>query len=344
MHQGWKQFLLYRWLLRITAPLLLIVIGTIGYVVLEGWPWFDALYMTVITLTTVGYGETYPLSYAGRWFTIFLLLGGVFTIFYSATSIIAAVVSGEVQAAFGRQRMETALAQMKDHVIVCGYGRMGQLICEHLIEQKLTFVVIEKELSNLEGFDLVGGVPLHGDATSDDALQRAGVDRARALIAAAASDADNLYITLSARLLNDKLFIVARSEEESAQQKMVRAGANRVVSPYRIGGMHMALATVRPTVLEFFEVATRAGHLELQLEESQLTAGSALVGATLRDQRIRQQLGVIIVAIKNAEGEMLFNPPPETVLQAGDVLVVLGDRGQLDQLERIAKGEATPSN
>jgi voltage-gated potassium channel len=338
MGKGWRPFFLYQWILRLSAPLVLIVVGTFGYTLIEGWSLFDSLYMTVITLTTVGYGETYPLHTAGRWFTIILLLGGVFTIFYSATSIISAVVSGELRAAFGRQRMEALLARMKNHVIVCGFGRMGRLVCQHFAEQQVPFVVVEKQAGPLENFAMPEGVPLLGDATLDEVLHHAGVTRARALIAVAASDADNLYITMSARLLNDKLFIVARSEDESAQQKLVRAGANRVISPYRIGGTHMAMAIQRPAVMDFIEVTTRAGHLELQLEEAQLSAGSTLAGASLRDQHLRQQLGVIIVAIKKPDGRMVFNPPPETVLEAGDVLIVLGDRGQLDQLERIARG------
>lgn len=338
MNTGWKRLILSQWLFRILAPVALIALGTLGYMVIEGWPLFDSLYMTIITLTTVGYGETHPLGAVGRAFTMFLLLSGVFTVFYSATAIITAVVGGELRTALGRQRMETTLAVIKNHVIVCGYGRMGHLICEHLIQQKLPFVVIDRDEKALEGFALPRGVPLRGDATDDATLQLAGVTRARALIAAAASDAANLYITMSARLLNDKVLIVARCEDENAQEKMKRAGANRVVSPYRIGGTHMALAVVRPSAMEFFDVATRAGHLELQLEETQLAAGSTLVGVSLRDRHLRQELGVIIVAIKKQGGQMVFNPPSDTVLQAGDVLIALGDRTRLDRLEQLAQG------
>jgi voltage-gated potassium channel len=329
-----------RLFLLLLVPLVLVIGGTVGYYVLEPrYTLFDALYMTVITLTTVGYEEVHhPLSTGGRVFTIFLLLGGVFTLFYTAAEILRAVVSGEVQDLLGRQRMQRSLAGMKQHMIICGYGRMGRFVCREFSKQGLPFVVIDRHQEALAGFDLAHGVTLHGDATSDEVLRQAGVDRARALVTVVASDADNLYITISARLLSDKIFIVARAEGELAEEKLLRAGANRVVSPYAIGGFKVAQAVLRPTVVDFIELATRTEHLELQIEETQILPGSRLVGATLTAGRLRQDLGLIIVAIKKAQGQMIYTPSGDAIMEAGDTLIALGRRPQLDQLEALAAG------
>jgi voltage-gated potassium channel len=322
----------------LVIPIALVIFGTMGYMLIEGWDWFDALYMTVITLTTVGYAEVHDLSRSGRAFTMFLLLGGVFTLFYTGTELVGAIVSGQVLSAFGRQRMERSLANLKNHMIVCGFGRMGRLVCREFAARSLPFVVVEREGDRLEEFDIEYGIPLHGDSTSDEVLRRAGVDRARALIAVVASDADNLYITMSARLLNDKLFIVARAEDERSEQKLLRAGANRVVAPYILGGSVVAQAVLKPTVVDFIELATRTEHLELQIEETRIGPKSTLAGASLENSRLRPDLGVIIVAIKKPTGRMIFNPPPATVLEVGDILIVLGDRKSLDELEKMAGG------
>jgi voltage-gated potassium channel len=327
---------LRRFVLTLSVPVLLATAGTAGYHFVEGWGIFDALYMTVITITTVGFLEVHPLSHAGRAFTMLLSLGGIFTLFYAATELIRAVVSGEVRSVLGRQRMERSLAEIRDHFVVCGFGRMGNLVCREFSSLGLPFVVIDRDGSLLRDFDLAHGISLVGDATSDEVLRRAGVERARGLVTAAASDADNLYVTMSARFLNDKLLIVARAEEEGAEKKLLRAGADRVVSPYVIGGQRVALAVLRPAVMDFIELATRKEHMELQIEEAEVGPRSRLAGLSLKDSQIRQELGIIIVAIKKPEGKMLFNPPSETVIAAADVLIVLGKRQQLDRLEEMA--------
>jgi voltage-gated potassium channel len=326
-----------RLLFLVLAPLVLVAAGTAGYALIEPeYSPFDALYMTVITLTTVGYEEVHTLSPAGRVFTIFLLLGGVITFFYTATELVRIVVGGEVQAHIGRRRMARSLAGLRDHLIICGYGRMGRFVCREFSQRGVPFVVIDLRPELLQDFDLPHGLALAGDATDDDVLHRAGVGRARALVAVTPSDADNLFITLSARLLNDRLFIVARAEDEPAEHKLKRAGANRVVSPYASGGFRVAQAVLRPAVVDFIELATRTGHLDLQIEEVQVQPGSPLAGADLQASRLRLDLGVIIVAIKRGDGAMLFNPPGDAVMAAGDTLIALGGRPQLDRLEALA--------
>jgi voltage-gated potassium channel len=232
--------------------------------------------------------------------------------------------------------MEQSLSAMHGHLIVCGFGRMGRLVCKEFAAEKLPFVVIEREGRLLEDFPFASAVALAGDATSDEMLRQAGAERARALVAVLPSDADNLFITMSARLLNDKLFIVARAEGELAEKKLLRAGASRVVSPYTIGGNRMAQAVLRPAVVDFIELATRTEYLDLQIEETEIAAQSLLAGKSLQESKVRQELGVIIVAIKKAQGHMVFNPPGDAVMERGDLLITLGNRHQLDQLERLA--------
>lgn len=240
-----------RYLLLLLIPAGLIAFGTVGYTVLEDeYTLFDSLYMTVSTLTTVGFGEVHPLSNRGRAFTLFLMLSGVFTLFYAAGEIIRAIVSGEVRIALGKQRMEQSLSRLNQHVIVCGYGRMGRLVCREFEAQGVAYVVIERHAESFTEFPPKQGIGVPGDATLDEVLKQAGVARARALVSVVGSDADNLYITMTARLLNERLFIVARAEAEQAEQKLLRAGANRVDSPYAIGGIRVAGAVLRPAVVD----------------------------------------------------------------------------------------------
>ena len=328
---------LREFLLTLAVPVLLVIAGTTGYALLEGWSLLDCLHMTVITITTVGFMEVHPLSPAGRLFTSLLALGGVFTLLYAATAVIRAVVSGEIGGTLGRQRMDRKLAELTGHAIICGYGRMGRLVCSEFSSLGRPFVIVDQQASVLDDFRVPHGIPLQGDATDDHVLRKAGVERAKVLVTVAASDAANLYITMSARLLSEKLFIVARSEESESEPKLIRAGANRVVSPYVIGGQRMAMAVLKPNVMDFIELATRSDYMELQIEESRIEPGSALAGRSLKDSRVRQDLGVIIVAIKKPDGRMVFNPPSEETMAAGDLLITLGHRDQLDRLETLAR-------
>ncbi len=321
----------------LVIPLLLVLSGTLGYWLIEpDYSPFDALYMTVITLSTIGYGEVHPLSTTGRTFTMLLILGGVFTLFYTATEIVRGIVSGEIQDLLGRQRVERSLAQLENHVIVCGYGRVGRLVCQEFSRHGTPFVVIDNDAGRLADFQIARGIALVGDATSDEVLRHAGIYRAKALVTVMASDADNLYTTMSARLLNKDIYLVARVEQPHSEIKLRRAGANRVVSPYLIGGHRLAHAVLRPAVVDFIELATRQEHVDLQLEETQISGASPLAGSCLRASGIRSELKVIIVAVKKPTGHMIFNPDPEAALEAGDVLVAIGSREQLDQLQALA--------
>ena len=321
----------------LSVPFLLLAAGTGGYMLVEGWSAFDALYMSAITISTVGYMEVHTLSPGGRIFTIAYLLVGVFSLFYVATTIIRQVVSGELRTQLGRQLMERTLSTIEGHVVVCGLGRMGRIVCQEFSGMEMPFVVIDRDTALVEPLNIPHGIGLAGDATSDEVLRRAGVERARTLVTVAASDADNLYIVMSARLMNDKLFIVARAADEDAEKKLKRAGANRVVSPYVIGGQRVAQAVLRPAVLDFIELATREDFLELQIEEATIGPRGSLVGAQIKDNRIRQELGVMVVAVRKPSGEMQFNPTPETTLEAGDVVIALGHKEQLARLTLLAR-------
>lgn len=318
-------------------PAGLLVFGTVGLTLVEDWPVFDAFYMTVITLTTVGFSEVHPLSNGGRAFTMVLALGGVFVVFYATAEVLRAFATGELQRLWGKRIMEKRLNALENHVIVCGYGRVGQLVAQEFAQAEVPFVVVDQDENALRDLAGAGAVGLPGDATSDEVLRLAGIQRARALVAVLSSDADNLFVTMSARLLNETLPIVARAVEETAVSKLERAGATRVISPYHLGGVRVAQAVLRPAVLDFIEVATRRGHLELQIEEVRLGQGSLFAGKTVDETRLHEELGIIVVAVHRTDGQTLYNPRRDISLGAGDTIVMLGPREKLDQAERQAR-------
>jgi voltage-gated potassium channel len=293
-------------------------------VTIEGWSVWDALYMTVTTVATVGFREVHPLSRAGEAFTLVLIVTGVGTAFYTATLLATTVVEGGLHRRFERRRIERMLDVIRDHFILCGYGRIGSLIADELHAQKVPFVIVERSPERVQAVLLRGWLAVAADASREDVLQRVGIHRARGLIAAVGTDAENVYAVLTARVVRPDLFIIARVESDDAEHKLRRAGADRVISPYHIGAVHMAQSALRPAVVDFVQLATTSGHLDLSMEQVRIQEGSSLVGQTIVEAGIRQKFGLIVVAIRRAEGTMDFNPSPESVIRAGDELVVLG--------------------
>ncbi|MDO8746536.1 MAG: potassium channel protein [Thermodesulfovibrionales bacterium] len=311
-----------------------VIAGSAGYMLIEGWSCLDSLYMTIITIASVGYKEIHDLSPNGRIFTIVLIISGVGSVTYALTAIAKIVVEGEIQEIFGRKRLEKKIKELKNHYIVCGYGRMGRIICRELKEKDLKFVVIEKEPDTLESGEET--LVIKGDATRDENLKEAGIEKAKGLISVLPTDAENLFVVLSARELNPKLFIVARAGEEGSEQKLLRAGADRVVSPYHIGGLRIAHTVLKPAVVDFIEFATKSGNIDLQMEEITVQNNSKLAGLTLDECGIGRDLGIIVVAIKKASGDMKFNPTFRTAIKAGDTLIALGEIPKLKTLEDMA--------
>ncbi|MBI5408863.1 MAG: potassium channel protein [Nitrospirae bacterium] len=322
----------YQILLLIALIFGVISFGTLGFSIIEGWRIFDSLYMTVITLTTVGYLEVHPLSTAGRAFTIVLILSGVGTMLYALSVGARALLEGEIREILGRRKLSKKIGELKDHYIICGFGRMGKIICREMTQDGAAYIVIEKmsEVAASMDKDIL---IIQGDATQDAVLKEAGIERAQGLISVLSTDADNLYVVLSARGLNSKLRIVARASDEGAEQKLFRAGADSVVSPYYIGGLRIAHTILKPAVVDFIEFATRSGNIELQMEEIKVKETSHIVGKALDECEIRKDLGIIIVAIKRESGEMEFNPTSATVIRKGDTLVAMGETKHLKALE-----------
>jgi len=313
----------------------IIAFGTIGYVFVEGWTFLDSIYMTIITITTVGYQEIHELSLKGRILTIFLIVGGVGTVLYALSTGARVILEGELKDIFGRRKLEKKIKDLYDHYIVCGYGRMGKIIGKELKAEGVKFVVIEKDPRMFEEKEDL--LFLIGDATHDHTLKEAGVERAKGLISVLSTDAENLFVVLSARGLNPGLLIIARAAEEDSEQKLLRGGATKVISPYHIGGLRMAHTVLKPTVVDFIEFATKSGNIELQMQEIAIQEGANLIGLTLEQCGIGRDLGVIIVAIKQLTGETKFNPTFGSTLKAGDTLIALGETSKLRVIEEMAK-------
>ena len=315
-----------------------IVVGTAGYVLIEGWSVWDAFYMTVITITTVGYGEVHPLSRLGQVFTVVIILTGVGSFFYAFTLFMALLAGGHLVERRERRRLARMLENLNDHFILCGFGRMGEIIAREFARQHAPFVVIERSPERMHLAMDQGFLAVEADASNEEVLRRVGIDRARGFVAAVGTDAENVYAVLSARLLKPDLFIVGRAETEDARTKLRRAGADRVISPYHLGGLQLAQTALRPAVVDFVQLATSSDNMELNLEQVHIAAGSPLDGRSLIDAGLRQRFGVVVVGIRRADGKMDFNPEPETAMRAGDDLVVLGRAGSLKELEAAAVG------
>jgi len=313
-----------------------VVGGTVGYMLVEGWNAWDAFYMTVITVTTVGYGYPHPLSRAGEVVTIALIFGGVGAALYTFTLVATVVVEGGVPKRLQRRRQARMLETVRDHFIICGYGRIGSIVAHQFRRQAVPFVVIERDAERMQAAIEDGALAVEADASREDVLKRVGIDRARGLIAAVGTDAENVYAVLSARVLRPDLFIVGRAETEDATIKLKRAGANRVISPYQIGGIQIAQTALRPAVVDFVALATSSDNIELAMEEIEIADGSALAGRSILDANLRQRFGVIVVGVQRQDGRMEFNPEPDTAMRVRDKLVVLGRPESLKRLETEA--------
>jgi voltage-gated potassium channel len=310
--------------------------GTLGFVWIEGWPWFDALYMTVTTITTVGYREVGPLSTGGRAFVIALIAMGVGTTLYLLTALAALVLEGQLRTAWQRNAMQRRIDSLGSHVIVCGYGRYGRVVVEELVHADAALAVVEVDPA-LDSDLAQAGVPyLIGSAVHDEVLERAGIRRARALVIATSSESDNVFITLSARELAPEILIHARGESEAALRRLLRAGANWVTSPYRMGGLRTAASILRPSVVDFLELSHPGRGEAIDLEEIRVAPGSPLCGRDVASLEAATPR-LLVVAIKRGEEAIRVAPDKSTRLSDGDHVVVIGDRLHLDQLARRAE-------
>ncbi len=289
---------------------------------IEGWGLLDAVYMTAISLTTVGYTEVNHLSNNGRIFTILLITLGVGFYFYAFTVIAEEVMEGHIRGVIRRRQMEKQIARLKDHFIVCGYGRLGRVICQEIRDRNDRVVVIENDEAVVKEIEEEGLIYIQGDATKDEVLQQAGLERSRGIITVLGSDAANIYITISARSLYPEAFIVSRAEDESAELKMLRAGADKVINPYKIGAVRMALAALQPALTEFLDIAAHEVRDDLEIAQIPVGMGSELGGRTIREIDLRSRFGVTILAIKKRSQHLRLHVQPDDRLDPGDILIV----------------------
>ena len=324
----------WRFLWIAIAILAIVAIGTAGYMIIEGWSFSDAIYMAVITLSTVGFQEVHRLSTAGHYFTIALILGGTGTMLYAVTAIVQYLLEGNLANILGRRRMKVEISKLKGHTILCGYGKVGKEVARVFKNEKTPFVVIESDEISCAKANGDGFLCLNMNAANDEALKEAGIMNAKALVAALGSDADNLYVTLSAKSLKPDIFVVARIDNEESEAKLKRAGADRTMSPYGIGGRRLAMMTIKPLVVDFVDTTMDRQGQEFTLEDVNVVKGSSMDGISVGDSMKRVNGGHIL-AIKKKSGQLITNPPAETIIEAGDELVLMGTRDQLKGIEDL---------
>lgn len=324
--------------LGLLALVLILLTGSGGYILL-GFPVLDAMYQTVTTVTTVGFREVQPMSSAGKVFTMVLILGGTGTALYTLVALIEALVEGHLSSLVERRRMERRIGRLDGHVIICGWGRVGRAVAEYVTDAGQEVVVVDRDPERIEE---TSHLSVLGDVTEDDVLEKAGIERARVLVAALEEDADNLYVTMSGRSFSPDLFIITRARTESSVAKLIRAGANRVVNPQRIGGERMAAFALQPHVAEFLDVVMYEGSIEYRLEEVPVPEGSPLAGRSLRDAHIRDHTGALVLALRGTDGSFATNPAPETVISPGQILIAIGTPSQLAALVKMAGDPARP--
>jgi voltage-gated potassium channel len=324
-----------RFLLVSLAILATLVIGTVGFTVISGYPVFDAFYMTLTTMTTVGYGEIHPLDRAGRIFNSFLIIFGVSTILVGIGAMTQTIIELELGDAFGKRRQKRMIDNLRDHFIVCGFGRVGLGAALELKHSGVPFLVVDVEPERAEAAIAAGMLAVAADSTRDETLRQAGVERARGLVAALATDADNLFVLLSAKGLNPRIYVAARAAEEGAEEKMKRAGADAVFAPYSITGHRLAQSLLRPHVVQFLDFTTKDIGMDVSIEQVRVSESSEAVSRTIKELDLSRALGVIVMAIRKSDGGMLFNPPADTAVRGGDYLIVMGQQENLRALENL---------
>lgn len=321
----------------ILISIIVVFTGSFGYVLIEKWSWADSLYMTAITLSTVGFGEVQSLSPTGRVFTVFLIFVGVGLIVYSLSTMAEYLVSLNMEHEWDKRRSRNMVKKMEDHVIVCGIGQVGGSAASTLLESGQQVVLLDINPDRVNAAHEADMVAIEGDATQDEVLQMAGIGRAKSIIVSTGDDSLNLFIVLSARSLNPDLYIIARANLSANSEKLQRAGANRIVSPHEIGGQHMANIVIRPHVTDFFDVVTLSGGEEIWVEEQELGPDCPLIGQSAVQSDIRRRTGVTLVAIYRPESRTNIVPDAATRFLPGDKLIVLGTRDQLASLEELTQ-------
>ncbi len=316
--------------------LLIVCLGVVGYVAIEGWSPFDALYMTITTLTTVGYSEMGGLTPIGRAFTLFLIIIGVGGMLYTLTGVVQYVAEGRLGGEVWRRRMRRQIEKLSNHYIICGFGRVGRQAACEFVREGIPFVVIDVNQLTLNKCAEENVLHVPGDAADDDVLKTAGIMRARGLLAAVADDADNVYVTLSARQIRPDLFIVARANAETAGAKLLRAGANRIISPYLMGGQRMAMLALRPIVVDFIDTVMHSESLELALESIEIDADSPFLGKTIEETRRHNPSAPPVLAIQKREGQMVALPESPVRIEVGDHVVVVGTQAQLQKMDNTS--------
>ena len=314
---------------------LLVALGTVGYMLIENWSMLDSLYMTVITLSTIGYGEVHAVSQTGRIFTLVLIFLGVGFFLYVIGNVVQFLVEGRIRLVLGRLKLDKKIGQLNNHYIVCGYGRMGRALCRYLTQKNLEFVAIEKNADRIPVMNQDGILYISGEATAEENLLKAGLKRASNLITALGTDADNVFLVLLAKGLNPNLYVVARASQNASKAPLYTAGADIVVSPFDVGARRMAHAVLRPNVIRFLELAFADESTDIHIEEVTVSESSTLVDVSLQESGIRQNYNLIILSIVNQDGTMVFNPSATTRISAGGSVIAVGSSENLMKLEEI---------